>query len=37
MRNAAKVGDPVVTDYVTAVVIIMAITFGPVVLWMLGR
>ena len=36
MHNAAKVGDPFSIDYFTAALIIMAITFGPVVAWLLG-
>ncbi len=36
MHNAAKVGDPPLMDYFTAAVIIMAITFGPVLVWTLG-
>jgi hypothetical protein len=36
MRNAEKVGDPPLIDYFTAAVIIMAITFGPVLVWALG-
>ncbi len=35
MRNAPEVHNSPLTDYLTAAVIIMAITFGPAVVWML--
>jgi len=36
MHDAAKVGGPFPIDYFTAALIIMAITFGPAVAWLLG-
>jgi hypothetical protein len=36
MHNAATARSSALTDYLGATVIIMAITFGPVVAWFLG-
>jgi hypothetical protein len=35
MHNAATARPSALTDYLGATVIIMAITFGPAVVWML--
>jgi hypothetical protein len=36
MHNAADMHHSAVTDYVAAAVVVMAIAFGPVVVWLLG-
>jgi hypothetical protein len=36
MHNAATARSSALTDYLGATVILMAITFGPVVAWFLG-
>ena len=36
MHNAATARSSALTDYLGATIIIMAITFGPVVAWFLG-